>query len=134
MTHGLGRSLQRRAVQPTPVFLPGEFHGQRSLEGYSPWGRKEPDRTERLSLSFLKMILQFFFFCLMILYLSACGCKSVNTENEKVYFLITDIWSVFLCYGHLAVKSSKGIESNVCMHYSSKREIRTFKCRNIIYS
>ena len=37
------------------------------------------------------MIRQFFFFCLMILYLSACGCKSVNTEKDKVYFLITDI-------------------------------------------
>jgi len=31
--------------QPTPVFLPGEFHGQRSLEGYSPWGHKESDMT-----------------------------------------------------------------------------------------
>ena len=30
----------RRAQQPTPVFLPGEFHGQRSLEGYSPWGHR----------------------------------------------------------------------------------------------
>ena len=37
--------------QPTPVFLPGEFHGQRSLAGYSPWGHKESDRTERLTLS-----------------------------------------------------------------------------------
>ena len=30
----------------TPVFLPGEFHGQRSLAGYSPWGHKELDTTE----------------------------------------------------------------------------------------
>ena len=30
----------------TPVFLPGEFHGQKSLAGYSPWGRKESDTTE----------------------------------------------------------------------------------------
>ena len=36
----------RRAWQPTPVFLPGESHGQRSLVGYSPWGRKESDTTE----------------------------------------------------------------------------------------
>ena len=36
----------RRAWQPTPVFLPGESHGWRSLVGYSPWGRKESDRTE----------------------------------------------------------------------------------------
>ena len=33
-----------------PVFLPGKFHGQRSLAGYSPWGRKESDTTGRLSL------------------------------------------------------------------------------------
>ena len=31
---------------PTPVFLPGEFHGQRSLVGYSPWGCKELDTTK----------------------------------------------------------------------------------------
>ena len=32
--------------QPTPVFLPGESHGWRSLVGYSPWGQKELDTTE----------------------------------------------------------------------------------------
>ena len=41
----------RRKWQPIPVFLPGEFHEQRSLAGYSPWGRKEMDTTKRLSLS-----------------------------------------------------------------------------------
>ena len=35
----------RRAWQPTPVFLPGESHGQRDLEGCSPWGAKESDMT-----------------------------------------------------------------------------------------
>ena len=35
-----------RKWQPTPVFLPGESHGQRSLAGYSPWGHKESDTTE----------------------------------------------------------------------------------------
>ena len=39
----------RREWQPTPVFLPGEFHGQRNLEGYSPWGHKELDTTEQLT-------------------------------------------------------------------------------------
>ena len=43
--------LWRREWQPTAVFLSGEFHGQRSLVGYSPWGRKESDMTERLTLS-----------------------------------------------------------------------------------
>ena len=41
----------RREWQPTPVFLPGKIHGQRSLGGYSPWGRKERDMTERPALS-----------------------------------------------------------------------------------
>ena len=35
--------------QPTPVFLHGKFHGQRSLAGYSPWGLKESDMTECLN-------------------------------------------------------------------------------------
>ena len=35
-------------MQTTPVFLPGEFHGQKSLGGYSPLGHKELDTTERL--------------------------------------------------------------------------------------
>ena len=35
--------------EPTPVFLPGDSHGQRSLVGYSPWGHKELDMTELLS-------------------------------------------------------------------------------------
>ena len=34
------------SMATTPVFLPGESHGQRSLVGYSPWGFKESDRTE----------------------------------------------------------------------------------------
>ena len=36
-------------MQPTPVFLPGKFCGQRSLVGYSPWGCKELDMTKQLS-------------------------------------------------------------------------------------
>ena len=45
----VGNILWRREWLPTPVFLPGESHGQRSLAGYSPWGRKELDMTERLT-------------------------------------------------------------------------------------
>ena len=41
----------RRQWQPTPVFLPGKFHGQRSLVDYSLWGCKELDMTEWLTLS-----------------------------------------------------------------------------------
>ena len=45
----VGNIPWRREWLPTPVFLPGAFHGQRSLVGYSPWGHKESDMTERLS-------------------------------------------------------------------------------------
>ena len=45
----VGKIPWRRAWQPTPGFLPGESHGQRSLVGYSPWGRKESDMTEQFS-------------------------------------------------------------------------------------
>ena len=38
--------------QPTPVFLPGESHGWRSLVGYSPWGHKESDTIERFNFLF----------------------------------------------------------------------------------
>ena len=40
----------RREWLPTPIFLPGEFHGQRSLVGYSLWGCREMDTTEQLTL------------------------------------------------------------------------------------
>ena len=47
----VGKIPWRRKWQPTPVFLPGEFHGQKSLVGYNPWGCKELDTTEGLSLT-----------------------------------------------------------------------------------
>ena len=43
----VGKIPWRRKWQSTPVVLPGKSHGQRSLFGYSPWGRKESDTTER---------------------------------------------------------------------------------------
>ena len=42
----VGKIPWRRKWKPTPVFLPGESHGQRGMVGYSPWGRKELDMTE----------------------------------------------------------------------------------------
>ena len=45
---GLGRSLEQ-GTATHPVFLLREAHGQSSLVGYSPWGHKESDMTERLS-------------------------------------------------------------------------------------
>ena len=48
----VGKIPWRRKWKPTPVFLPGESHGQRSLVGYSPQGHKESDTTERLHFHF----------------------------------------------------------------------------------
>ena len=45
----LGKIPWRRKWQPTPVFLPGKSHGQKSLMGYNPLGGKELDMTEQLN-------------------------------------------------------------------------------------
>ena len=62
--------IGRRKWQPTPVFLPVEFHGQRSLVGYSPWGHKESDMTERLTLT-------------LCTHRAASLCCTVDTEHCK---------------------------------------------------
>ena len=46
---GLGRSPGEGHGNPLPIFLLGEFHGEKSLAGYSPWGHKELDMTEQLT-------------------------------------------------------------------------------------
>ena len=50
---GLGRSSGKGNGKPTPAVLPGEFHGQKSLVSYSPWGLKEPDTTELLPYTYI---------------------------------------------------------------------------------
>ena len=50
---GLGRSPEEGNSLPAPVFLPGEFHGQRSQAGYSPWGCKESYMTNSFTVHFL---------------------------------------------------------------------------------
>ena len=47
----------RRKWQPTPVLLPGKSHGQRSVVGYSSWGRKESDTTKRLDFQTFSIFL-----------------------------------------------------------------------------
>ena len=48
----VGKIPWRRKWQLTPVLLPGKFHEWRSLVGYTPWGRKQSDTTERLHFHF----------------------------------------------------------------------------------
>ena len=49
----VGKIPWREAWQPTPVFLPGESHGQRSLAAYSPWCCKQSDMTDDLALTYV---------------------------------------------------------------------------------
>ena len=53
----LGREdFPEKGVLTYSSILPGEFHGQRSLVGYSPWGRKKSDMTEQLTFSLSQLI------------------------------------------------------------------------------
>ena len=61
----VGKTPWRRKWQPTPVFLPRESHGWRSLLGYSPQGRKESDTTKQFHFThFVKNWYYFFLSCL----------------------------------------------------------------------
>ena len=75
----------RREWQPTSVFLPGKFHGQRSLEGYSPWDSKELDTTELLSLLFIGM---------------AMVCVTSKSYSEENCFPLTSSFLLPLCWNH----------------------------------
>ena len=79
--------LPGRKWQPTPVLLPRKSHGQKSLVGYSPWGRKESDTAEQLSF----FLLSFYFHILTIAnhlhcyhcgpshhHLSLCHCRNLT--------------------------------------------------------
>ena len=62
------------------IFLPGESHGQRSLENYSPWGHKESDKTKWLTLSLY--ICQFYIYNLHI-YFREPGHYVLNYSSES---------------------------------------------------
>ena len=51
----VGKNPWRRKWQPIPMFVPGKSHGQRSLEGYHPWGHKELDITENAHTFYIQM-------------------------------------------------------------------------------
>ena len=72
---GVGKSPKREWL-PTPLFLPGEFHGHRSLINYSPWSCKELEMTEQISLlqllknnDYISLFCTIYSCCLSILYI-----------------------------------------------------------------
>ena len=95
----VGKIPWRREWQPTPVFLPGEFHGQRSLAGYSPWGcRVRNDwatntHTQRL-------------------HLLHCPCARMRDTIRNGLLESTNVclwlWGSFECSLHTAYKKKWG--------------------------
>ena len=80
----VGKILWRRKWQPTPVLLPGKFHGLRSLVGYSPWDHKELDTTEWLHFH---QVLDTCFWAGFFLYeILALYCPWENTFNISFFF------------------------------------------------
>ena len=71
---------RRRAWQPTPVFLPGEFQGQRSLVGYSPWLCKELDTTGWLT------------FCLIVF------CMNLLAFQNFLFSFLQSFWTLTSCF------------------------------------
>ena len=71
----------RRKWRPTPVLLPGKYHGQRSLVGYSPWGLKESDTTE-----------PHHFFTLFLSYCVSTWWLQLNTSS------VSSVWEIALFF------------------------------------
>ena len=82
--------------QPTPAFLPGEFHGQRSLAGYSPWTSKELDTTERLTPYKGKCDYQWLQRCPEILSLWSCAeaADFINCLFWESYIITQLPWTI----------------------------------------
>ena len=98
-----GKIPQRRAWQPTPVFLPGKSHGQRRLVGYSPWGHRESDVTKATARTLTLYTHYLFLFCPHILYPIFClqaspVCLHPKSLSLLIHFLLLDpfqsaLWS-----------------------------------------
>ena len=125
----------RREWLPIPIFLPGEFHGQRSMAGYSPLSRKESDRTERLTFSTLYILTIITTVCLIyslifhwhchisiILHLSYCNSLlSVFSSNFHTVASMTINKQNFLCDSYdensIFSTSSRGGQIYFCNIY-----------------
>ena len=84
----VGKILWRRAWQPTPVFLPEESHGERSVAGYSPWGRKESDMTEELTLHYPSKQHWFYKALIFLCLLGPPGSRGWHDVRRDVVYLL----------------------------------------------
>ena len=72
---GSGRSRGIGNWKPNPVFLPGEFHRERNLVGYSPWGHKESDTNKYAHTDYIPVTAHTYM-------LDACNTNPRNTGNR----------------------------------------------------
>ena len=96
----------RREWQPTPVFLPGESYGQKSLVGYSIWGLKELDTTEHISMHdgrtamwMCLMLLTCIVPCKVLLVASWPAGFSGDTQSSVVFPSVEE-YSIVCCDPH----------------------------------
>ena len=89
------KSPWRREWLPTSVFLPREIHGQRSLVGYSPWGHKESDTTERLTLP-LSMKWSDVSWHRGFYWPNLCYLKSIATFGKYVMWIEIHLYTKYL--------------------------------------
>ena len=78
----------RRAWQPTPVFLPGESHGQRSLAGYSTYGQKESNIRTDSNVFFLMAVL------MRWMKLEPIIQSEVSQKEKHQYSILTHIYGI----------------------------------------
>ena len=94
----VGKIPWKREWLPTPVFWPGEFHRQRSLAGYSLWGRKGSDTTEQLNWTELTVVVHFFYGCVQQRVLQKYSTWSASLVAQMVKNLPakqeTWVWSL----------------------------------------
>ena len=99
-----------RKWQPTPVFLPAKFRGQRSLGDCSPWGHKELDPTELLSMSTLKIFPLLVFPCVTHWFLchppSLAELLFLKKKHQHYYISHVDDFSKPMGLGNVSLKPS----------------------------
>ena len=89
--------LEKGMAISTPVFLPREFHRQRSLEGYSPWAHKESDMTE-LSLFFQKLkMLSTAFYIISTTFITHSHPDTLVQQESGRVFQSADFFKMSLC-------------------------------------
>ena len=116
--HSLGQTDPpwRRKWQPTPVLLPEKSYGWRSLVGYSPWGHKESDKTEKLQ--FRLFMLRLYTISInqwdIFWWLTWSSLKSVTTFSLLNYKLLLPIFLI-LCQAFYVTRWF----SNLDMHQNS---------------